>query len=51
MTSLLNLLAEIGVPLGRLARDYPRIPKPLRLTVVLISAAAAMLVGLLAFCF
>lgn len=49
MNPLLKLLSEISLPLARLIRDYPRAPKSLRLTVLLLSGAAAVAVGLAAF--
>ena len=51
MNPFLNLLSEISLPLSRLIRDYPRVPKALRFTVVLTGAAAALAVGLTAFLF
>ena len=51
MNTLLKLLSEISLPLARLLRDYPSIPKARRLTVVLAGAAAAPAVGLTAFFF
>ncbi len=44
----MKLLPEISLPLDRLIRDYPRAPKSLRLTVLLLSAGAAIAVGLTA---
>ena len=49
MNPLLKLLSEISLPLARPIRDYPRAPKSLRLTVLLLSGAAAVAVGLAAF--
>lgn len=48
MNPLLKLLSEISLPLARLIRDYPRAPKSLRLTVLFLSAGAAIAVGLTA---
>ncbi len=48
MNPLLKLLSEISLPLARLIRDYPRAPKSLRLTVLFLSAGAAITVGLTA---
>lgn len=48
MNPLLKLLSEISLPLARLIRDYPRAPKSLRLTVLLLSGAATVAVGLTA---
>lgn len=48
MNPLLKLLSEINLPLARLIRDYPRAPKSLRLTVLFLSAGAAIAVGLTA---
>ena len=48
MNPLLKLLSEISLPLARLISDYPRASKSVRLTVLLLSAGAAIAVGLTA---
>lgn len=48
MNPLLKLLSEISLPLARLIRDFLRAPKSLRLTVLFLSAGAAITVGLTA---